>query len=123
MFAMLLWSFHLDKDFTPRYETETFRKHFWNVFVAGRSACLLGCFGFGATIKSRAAMRTGILAFASGLALTILLVPFVGFDNWTFASADMLIGTVFAGAILLFTVGGLQWLWQKFSTSTRLRHS
>jgi hypothetical protein len=123
MFAMLLWSFHLAKDFTGRYETEAFRKHFWNVFSAGGCVCLLGCFGLGATIESRAAMRTGILAFASGLALAILLMPFVDFEGWTGASAYMLIGIVVAGAIVLFILGGLQWLWQKFWPSRRFSHS
>jgi hypothetical protein len=122
MFVMLFWSFHLAKDFTGRYETEIFRKHFWNLFFVGGYVCLLGCLGLGATIKSRAAIRIGIMVFGFGLALLILLMPFVDFEGWTGASAYTLIGIVFVGAIVLFILGGIQWLWQKFWAPRHLGH-
>jgi hypothetical protein len=122
MFAMLFWSFHLAKDFTGQYETEIFRKHFWNLFFAGGYVCLLGCLGLGVSIKSRAAIRIGILAFGIGFALLILLMPFVDFEGWTGASAYTLIGIVFVGAIVLFILGGVQWLWQKFWAPRHLSH-
>jgi hypothetical protein len=120
MFVMLLWSFHLAKDFSGRYETQNFSKQFWSLFFAGGCLYLLGCLGLGAVTRSQAAIWTGIIAFASGVALTIFLMPLVDFEGWTGASAYALIGVLFAGAILLFISVGVKWLWQKFWKPTHI---
>jgi hypothetical protein len=117
IFAVFFWSFRLAKDFTGRYETDSFHRHFWNLFSIGGCACLAGCLGLGATIKSRAAITMGIIALASGFGLTILLMPFVDFEGWTGASAYTLVGIVFAGAIVLLVLGGFRWLLQRFWAS------
>jgi hypothetical protein len=120
---MLVWSFRLDKDFSGQYEADSFRRHFWSIFFVGAYVCLAGCFGLAANLKSRADVRIGIVTFASGLALTIFLMPFVDFEGWTGASAYTLIGIVLAGAIVFLVSGGVRWLWQKFSTSSHINHS
>jgi hypothetical protein len=116
-FAMFFWSFRLAKDFTGRIETNSFHRHFWNLFFIGGWVCLAGCLGLGATIKSRATIKMGIIALASGFGLTILLMPFVDFEGWTGASAYMLVGIVFAGAIVFLILGYFRWLLQRFWTS------
>jgi hypothetical protein len=117
IFAMFFWSFRLAKDFTGRFETDSFRRHFWNLFFIGGCVCLAGCLGLGATIKSRATIKIGIIALASGFGLTILLMPFVDFEGWTGASAYTLVGIVFAGAIVLLVLGCFRWLLQRFRAS------
>jgi hypothetical protein len=112
--AMFFWSFRLDKDFTGRYETASFHRHFWNLFFIGGCVCLAGWVGLGATIKSSATIKMGIIALASGFGLTILLMPFVDFEGWSGGSAYTLVGIVFAGAIVLLVFGGFRWLLQRF---------
>ena len=120
IFAMFFWSFHLAKDFTGRYETDGFHRHFWNLFFVGGCVCLLGCLGLGATIKLRASVKLGIIALGSGFGLTVVLMPFVDSEGWTGASAYTLVGVIFAGAIVLLVFGGFRWLLLKFWSSQEL---
>jgi peptidoglycan/LPS O-acetylase OafA/YrhL len=116
MFGMLVWSFHLAKDFTGRYETANFHRHFWNFFDIGAGLCLLGCLGLSAALKSRIAACAGVFAFVLSFVLLIVLMASVDFEGWTGAAAYMLITVVFVGGVLLLAGAGIKWLWGKFQT-------
>jgi hypothetical protein len=116
MCSMLVWSFHLAKDFTGHYGTADFHRHFWNYFHIGAGLCLLGCFGLSAIVESRMAMRGGIVAFAAGFGLLVTLMPFVDFEGWTGAAAYTLTAVEFAGAAIVFVPAVIKRVWQKFWT-------
>jgi hypothetical protein len=116
MCGMLVWSFHLAKDFTGRYESVAFRQYFWNWFFIGAVLCLMGCIGLSTTLDSRIAIRGGLAAFAVGIGLFILLMPFVDFEGWTGAAAYTLITVEFAGAAVVLLPAGIKRVWQKFRT-------
>jgi hypothetical protein len=113
MCSMLVWSFHLDKDFTGRYETHDFHWYFWNHFDFGAILWLLGCSGLSATLESRTAMRGGIAAFAAGFGLLVILMPFVNFEAWTGAAAYTLTTVEFAGSAVVFVPAVIKRAWRK----------
>ncbi len=114
MCGMVAWSFHLAKDFTGRYETAAFHWQFWDRFFVGAGLSLVGCLGLSATLEARMAIRGGIIAFASGLALLILLMPFVDFEGWTGAATYTLTTVEFAGAAIVLLPAAIKRVWQTF---------
>jgi hypothetical protein len=113
MLGMLTWSFHLEKDFTGRYETPAFFRHFWNIFLGGAGFYLLGCLGLSAALETRAATRGGITALAATFVFLFLMIPNVDFEGWTGAAAYTLATVAFAGDTFLLVPVCVKWLWRK----------
>jgi hypothetical protein len=116
MVGMLVWSFHLAKDFSGRYETAGFHRHFWSLFFFSAGLCLLGCLGISRPMKPRAAAHGGIATLVLGLVLLIALVPVVDFEGWTGAAAYMLAMVIFSSSALFFAAAVIKWLWLEFRT-------
>jgi hypothetical protein len=114
MCGMLVWSFHLAKDFSGGYEAVNFHRNFWLGFFVGAGFYLAGCLGLGVNLKLRMAMLGGAAALAAGFAMLILLMPFVDFEGWTGATAYTLITIEFIGAVIVLALVGTRRILQKF---------
>ena len=121
MFGMLFWSFHLENDFTGRYETVAFDRYYWAIFFSGAGLYLLGTLGLSGTLKPRAAVRVGITAFVAGLMLLFILMSFVDFEGWTGAATYTMTAVVLTGSVIMLVLTGLKRLWQRVPAPAKFR--
>lgn len=121
MFGTLTWSFHLENDFTGRYETIGFNRYYWVIFFSGAGLYLLGTLGLSGTLRPRAAVRVGITAFVAGLVLLFILMPSVDFEGWTGAATYTMTAVVLTGAVIMLVLTGLKRLWQRVRAPAKFR--
>ena len=114
MMALLIASYRFAGDFSGRYESVEFRRHFWTIFFVGAFLSVLGCLIAAAVIRIRAAIHAGL--WAMGFSVAMLFFTVMGMFNvhdWPGGVAMSLFpATFFAGAVLSLVVG-LRLAWMK----------
>jgi hypothetical protein len=110
--AMLIWSNHLDGDFTGLYESPEFGRQFWATFFVGAKLLLAGCLALSATLAVTTALRVG---WGTLLATVILLFmnAFMGIHNWWGSTWFTMTGVAFLSSMAFLAVGGLRVGWTK----------
>ena len=114
MIALLIASYHFAGDFSGRYESAEFRRHFWSVFFLGGLLSILGCLSAGAVLQIRAAIHAGLWAMGFSVAMiSFTIMGMFSMHDWPGGVAMSLFpATFFAGAALSL-MGGLRLVWMK----------
>jgi uncharacterized membrane protein YccC len=79
----------------------------------------LSSLGLCGILEARTAKWVAIGEILAGFTFSIVMMPYVNFEDWTGASAYTLIAVVFAGAATLLISACVRWFWQRFSQQRR----
>jgi lipopolysaccharide export LptBFGC system permease protein LptF len=122
MLGMLIWSYHLDRDFyvacagcSTQEAVARFHQQFWAKFFVSAALILAACLALSVLLPSKTAMKLGLSTVVAGVVGVFLSFTGTNLHGWTGASALTLTATVVCGGVALFFVGGCRLGW------TRLR--